>query len=125
MSLTALIYSDFTDPASVNYETEDLGLGFKSRFPLSNDRSIELRYSLFTSKVKADSNATAYEQLLAGTDTNSMIGYSLFFDRRDSRYKPSKGFNLALTQDLAGLGGTTYYMKNKIEYNTYRGLRRN
>ncbi len=122
LSLTALIYSDFTDPASVNYETEDLGLGFNSRFPLSTDRSIELRYSLFTSKVKADSNATAYEQLLAGTDTNSMIGYSLFFDRRDSRYKPSKGFNLALTQDLAGLGGTTYYMKNKIEYNTYRRL---
>ena len=89
---------------------------------MSPDRSIELRYSLFTTKVKADSNATAYEQLLAGTDTSSMIGYSLFFDKRDSRYKPSKGFNLAVTQDLAGLGGTAYYMKNKIEYNLYKRL---
>ena len=59
LSLTTLIYSDFTDPASVNYETEDLGLGFNAKFPLSVERVIELRYSLFTSKIKADSNATA------------------------------------------------------------------
>ena len=122
LSLTTLIYSDFTDPASVNYETEDLGLGFNAKFPLSVDRVIELRYSLFTSKIKADSNATAYEQLLAGTDTNSMIGYSLFFDKRDSRYKPSRGFNFIVQQDLAGLGGTSYYIKNKLEYNLYKRL---
>ena len=122
LSLTALIYSDYTDPTSANYETEDLGLGFKARFPISSDRSLELRYSLFTAKVKADSNATSYERLLAGTDTNSMIGYSLFYDKRNSRYKPSRGFNFILNQDLAGLGGTTYYLKNKIEYNFTRDL---
>ena len=33
-------------------------------FPLASDRS-RLRYSLFTAKVKADSNATSYERLLA------------------------------------------------------------
>ena len=81
LSLTGKPYSNFTDPASVNYETEDLGLGIQARFPLSSDRSFEARYSLFTAKVKVDSNATAYERLLAGTDTNSMIGYSLMFDR--------------------------------------------
>ena len=122
LSLTGKLYSNFTDPASVNYETEDLGLGIQARFPLSSDRSFEARYSLFTAKVKADSNATAYERLLAGTDTNSMIGYSLMFDRRDSRYKPSRGFSFEITQDLAGIGGTTYYFKNKIDYNFYKRL---
>ena len=66
---------------------------------------METRYSLFTAKLKADSNATAYERLLAGTDTNSTIGYSLNYDERNSRYKPSRGFNLQIDQDLAGLGG--------------------
>ena len=122
LSLTGKLYSNFTDPASVNYETEDLGLGIQARFPLSSDRSFEARYSLFTAKVKADSNATAYERLLAGTDTNSMIGYSLMFDRRDSRYKPSRGFSFEITQDLAGIGGTTYYFKNKIDYNFYKRI---
>ena len=125
LSLTGLIYSSFTDPASVNYETEDIGLGLNARFPISNDIFFEGRYSLFTAKVKADSNATDYENLLAGTDTNSMIGYSLFLDKRDSRYKPSKGYSFEVNQDIAGLGGTTYYLKNNIDYSIYKRINKN
>ena len=77
LSLTTQLYSKFTDPTSVNYETEDLGLGFVIRFPLAPAINFETRYSIFTAKVKADSNATAYERLLAGTDTVSIIGYSI------------------------------------------------
>ena len=51
-----------------------------------------------------------------------MIGYSLFIDRRNSRYKPSNGFNFILNQDLSGLGGTTYYIKNKLDYNVYKRI---
>ncbi len=122
LSLTTNIYSNFTDPKNVNYETEDLGFGLSSSFPLSTDRYLELRYSLFTSKIKANSNATAYENALAGTDTVSSLGYSLSFDRRNSRYKPSNGFNIKLSQDLAGLGGDSYYYKNSFEFNYYKRL---
>ena len=59
---------------------------------------------------------------MGGTDTVSQIGYVFNFDRRNSRYKPSKGFNLKFSQDLAGLGGTSYYYKNVLEYNVYRRL---
>ena len=122
LSLTSNIYSNFTDPKNVNYETEDIGLGLSSSFPLSKDRYLELRYSLFTSKIKANSNATAYEKALAGTDTVSSFGYSLSFDRRNSRYKPSNGFNIKISQDLAGLGGDSYYYKNSFEFNYYKRL---
>ncbi len=122
LSLTSNIYSNFTDPSSVNYETEDLGFGLSARFPLSVERFLELRYSLFTAKVKADSNATAYENALAGTDTVSTFGYSLSFDKRNSRFKPSRGFNFILNQDLAGLGGNSYYYKNSFEFNSYKRL---
>ena len=122
LSLTGKLYSNFNDPTSANYEIEDLGFGLSTNFPLSLNRYIEIRYSLFTSKIKADSNATSYENALAGTDTVSALGYSLSFDRRNSRYKPSKGFNLILNQDLAGLGGNSYYYKNSIEFNLYKRL---
>ena len=122
LSLTTNLYSNFSDPSNVNYETEDLGFGLSSSFPLSTDRYLELRYSLFTSKIKADSNATTYENALAGTDTVSSLGYTLAFDRRNSRYKPSNGFNFKLNQDLAGLGGTSYYYKNSFEFNYYKRL---
>ena len=105
LSLTGGLYSSFTDPASVNYETEDLGLAFKAQFPIAQKIYLETRYSLSTVKVKADSNATIYERLLAGTDTNSMVGYTLNFDNRNSPYKPSSGFRflicLLYTSDAA------------------------
>ncbi len=125
LSLTGQLYSNFYDPASVNYETDEIGFGFSSRFPIASDKSLELRYSLFTSKIKADKDATAYENLLAGTDTVSLIGQSFSFDRRNSRYKPSEGFNLKINQDLAGLGGTSYYFKNSLEYNVYQRITSN
>ena len=122
LSLTSNIYSNFTDSTNVNYETEDLGFGLSSSFPLSPDRFLEVRYSLFTSKIKANSNATAYENALAGTDTVSSVGYTLAFDKRNSRYKPSNGFNIEISQDLAGLGGDSHYYKNSFEFNYYKRL---
>ncbi len=122
LSLTTNIYSNFTDPTNVNYETEDLGFRLASSFPLSTDRYLTLRYSLFTSKVKADSNATTYENALAGTDTVSLIGHTLTFDRRNSRYRPSNGYNFKISQDLAGLGGDSYYYSNNFEFNYYKRL---
>ncbi len=122
LSLSTSIYSNFSDPASVNYDTEDLGFAISLGFPTAPDVSVKTRYSIFTTKVKADANATAYERLLAGTDTVSEIGYTLSLDRRNSRYKPSKGYNIIVDQDIAGLGGTSYFYKNNIEFNSYRRL---
>ena len=122
LSLSFDIYSNFEDRAGVNYETEDIGFGFGLGFPLASDKNIQTKYTLYTSKVKPDSNATAYERLLGGTDTVSQIGYVFNFDRRNSRYKPSSGFNLLISQDLAGLGGTSYYYRNTGEYNIYKKI---
>ena len=122
LSLSLEFYSKFTDPTSVNYETEDLGLGFSLGFPLASDKFLNTKYSLYTAKIKPDANATVYERLLGGTDTISEIGYLFSFDRRNSRYKPSNGFNLIISQDIAGLGGTSYYYRNKGEYNIYKRL---
>ncbi len=122
LSLTGSLYSNFSDPSSANYETEDFGFGAKARFPLSSSIFFDARYSLFTTKLKTDSNATNYEKLLAGTDTVSTVGYSLKYDKRNSRYKPSQGFLFNIDQDIAGLGGTTYYIKNRFNYNVYRRI---
>ena len=122
LSLTTKLYSNFSDPSGVNYETEELGFGFSAGFPLASNRFLSMRYELYTSKVKADTGATTYEQLLAGTDTVSAFGYTLNLDNRNSRYKPSRGYNIQLNQDIAGLGGTSYYIQNSFEFNIYKPL---
>ena len=122
LALTGSIYSNYSDPESVNYETEEFGLNLSAQFPLSPNTYFDTRYSLFTSKLKADANATNYERLLAGTDTVSTLGYTLRFDKRNSRFKPSRGFVFEIDQDIAGIGGTSYFIKNSLTYNIYRRL---
>ena len=96
-----------------DYETEELGLGLALGFPLAPDKRLRTSYSLYTSQVKADSNATTYELLLAGTDTISSIGAIFTLDRRNSPYKPSRGTLLRFDSSLAGIGGTANYIKEK------------
>ncbi len=116
------LYSELQDSASVNYETEKIGLGVALGFPLSYDKRITTKYSLFNDKTTADSDATDYEKMLAGTTTVSTLGYSFSSDKRNSPYKPSAGFKYVLMQDIAGLGGDAFFIKSTIDYTYYKRI---
>ena len=122
LSVRTDLYSKFDDPANVKYETETIGIGLSLSFPLSNQNRITTKYSLLTSKTSADTDATAYEQLLSGTSTVSILGYVLSIDKRNSPYKPTNGSIFTIEQDLAGVGGTSNYLENKITYKYYKKL---
>ena len=109
LSVRSDIYSKFDDPENVNYETETLGAGLALGFPLSNSNRITVKYSLLSTKTKADVDATSYENLLSGTNTISIIGYNLSLDKRNSPYKPTSGSIFTIEQNLAGVGGTSNY----------------
>ena len=125
LSVRGDLYSKFSDPDSVNYETETFGIGMSLGFPLSAKNRIITKYSLLTSETKADADATSYEKLLSGTSTVSIAGYILTLDNRNSPYKPSKGSIVSLEQNLAGLGGTSNYLENKLSYKKYIRLNNN
>ncbi len=116
------LYSKFSDPESVNYETETIGIGFSLAFPLSSSNRITTKYSLLSSDTTADANSSSYEKLLSGTSTVSIAGYILSLDKRNSPYKPTKGSILTIEQNLAGVGGTSNYLENKISYKRYLKL---
>mgnify|MGYP001176385143 CR=1 FL=1 len=122
LNLRGDLYSRFSDPSSVRYETEDLGVGFGIGFPLSSSVAYRFSYELFTTKIKADANASVYENLLAGTDTVSSIGNNITYDKRNSPYKPSSGSLSKFNSTIAGLGGTSYYIKNSFDYRRYKRL---
>ncbi|QZP07345.1 outer membrane protein assembly factor BamA [Caenibius sp. WL] len=46
-----------------------------------------------------------------GKDLSSMIGASLVYDTRDSRYRPTRGHNVTVGIDFAGLGGDVRYAR--------------
>jgi outer membrane protein insertion porin family len=54
-----------------------------------------------------------------GKRTTSTLGYTLLYDTRDSRNRPTRGHSVSLTQDFAGLGGNVRYLRSILEANKY------
>ena len=54
-----------------------------------------------------------------GKDLSSMLGVSVVYDTRDSRYRPTKGHNVTLGLDFAGLGGDVRYVRGTAQASKY------
>ena len=60
------------------------------------------------------------EQL--GGRLSSIFGYSFTWDRRNDPITPTGGFDLQLSQDLAGIGGDVQYLRTDVRANYFKGL---
>lgn len=56
------------------------------------------------------------------TDLSSIFGYSFNWDRRNDPIRPTRGFDLGLSQELSGLGGDVFYVRTEGQGTVYRGL---
>lgn len=86
-----------------------------TRDPLPDDTSIVDQCStlyLFRSTICDSERA----------DLTSLIGYTFNWDRRNDPIAPTGGFNLSLSQDLAGIGGDVQYLRTEVSGATYRGI---
>ncbi|WP_411269239.1 outer membrane protein assembly factor BamA [Sphingobium sp. SCG-1] len=119
---------------NTTYEQTSTGFQLRAGVPLTEYMSLALRYGLSFDDVTLD-RSTYYsdpdgagplplscDPILAGRylcdaigkRTTSSIGYSLIFDNRDNRIRPTRGQSLSLSQDLAGLGGSVKYIKTRL-----------
>ncbi|MAK61972.1 MAG: outer membrane protein assembly factor BamA [Ponticaulis sp.] len=55
-------------------------------------------------------------------DLASIVGYSLSWDRRNDPIRPTRGFELGFSQEVAGLGGDVFYLKTEAVGTVYRGI---
>lgn len=102
-----------TDNQNALYDTDNTifqpSLGFK----VGDDMRLALRYRWSEdglTDVTSTSGVLAAEAAL-GTLTTSALGYSLTYDNRRSGLNPDAGVVLKVSQDVAGLGGDTKYLK--------------
>lgn len=54
-----------------------------------------------------------------GRRTTSSLGYTLLYDTRDSRLRPTRGQSVSITQDFAGLGGNVRFLRTILNANKY------
>ncbi|HEV2747481.1 MAG TPA: outer membrane protein assembly factor BamA [Allosphingosinicella sp.] len=118
---------------NTTYEQVTTGAQIRAGLPLTENFTLALRYSLnldkvtldeeqFFSDLDADGVATC-DPILAGRylceaigkRTTSSLGYSLVYDTLNNRLRPSAGHRFILSQDFAGLGGTTKYLRTRAE----------
>ncbi len=121
------------------YEQTTTGFQIRAGVPITEYMSLALRYSLNLDDVTLDKD-TYYsdpdgagpleaqcDPLLAGRylcdaigkRTTSSVGYSLIYDTRDNRIRPTRGHNVVLSQDFAGLGGSVKYVRTRLNGSKY------
>ncbi|WP_432767894.1 MAG: outer membrane protein assembly factor BamA [Sphingopyxis sp.] len=94
--------------------------------PLTEYLSAFGRYSLNYDDVTLDRNLYYFgdecDPLVAGRylcdaigkRTTSLVGYTIAYDDRDNRIRPTRGQSLSLNQDFAGLGGSVKYVRTRL-----------
>ncbi len=108
-------------------------------FPLTENTSFNGRYTLRQEDVEFPSQALC-PSVLAGTADSattrslstlcdqlggrlsSIFGYSFSWDRRNDPITPTGGFDVRLSQDIAGIGGEVQYLRTDARANYYKGF---
>ena len=113
------------------------GFQIRAGIPVTEYLSLALRYGLTFDKVSVDASQYYSDRFQPGTfqcdpvlagqylcdaigrRTTSTIGYSLIFDSRDNRIRPTRGHSLTFSQDFAGVGGSVKYLRNRLSADKY------
>jgi outer membrane protein insertion porin family len=102
------------------YEDFRVGGSLRLAVALDDQLTVGLNYTLMWENVyNVDPNASLAVKQIEGSSVISSVGYSLIYDTRDSKKKPTRGFYFKGTQDLAGAGGDVNYIRSTAELRGY------
>ena len=114
------VQDDRTDTSS--YSVNSFGSSPQVGFPLSEDLDILLRYELRRDDVDAELAASPVIRADDGKLTTSSVGYLLAYDQRNDPVEPTGGYLITLDQQIAGLGGSSRFVKTRGLFKTWYGL---
>jgi outer membrane protein insertion porin family len=114
-----LAYKVITDfSQQIGYISDVTAAGIQFGFPVSEFGRISPHYNFQFTDITATGTTSASILLSQGRYTASSVGYTYTYDTRDDPLKPTKGWNFAVSQDVAGLGGDLKYLRSVsgVEY---------
>ena len=99
-----------------NYSLKSTGAKVSLGYDITDDLSHDIDYLIKRDVLKATaSSASIFIQEQMGKFTTSSISHSLTYDMTDSRVLPKNGYLVSGTQEFAGLGGNTKYLKHELD----------
>jgi outer membrane protein insertion porin family len=112
---------DLQDESSYDYRT--YGGALRMGYNYSEDLSHSFKYTAeYNDIIDVDNDASTFIKNQDRQTWLSQIGHVLTYDRRDSRLQPTDGYVISLGNDLAGLGGTEYFLRSDIKGAYYAPL---
>ncbi|MDX2202710.1 MAG: outer membrane protein assembly factor BamA [Hyphomicrobiaceae bacterium] len=126
-----LFYKDIDYAQYASYKGESVGFKLRASYPVDDTWTVGVNYGYSRSTLyDIGANASpAIKQAVPGypnaTSTaydTSSLGYSVAYDTRDSKRRPTSGVVISLSQDLAGLGGDVRYIRTGTDLKTYHAV---
>jgi outer membrane protein insertion porin family len=106
-----------------NYSLKSLGAKTTLGYDITDDLSHAIEYSIKRDELKAPKGSnSAFIKEQDGKYTTSSISQSLTYDRADNLNLPKNGFLITGTQEFAGLGGNTKYLKHELDGKAFKSF---
>jgi outer membrane protein insertion porin family len=105
------------------YKEENIGFAVRAGYQITEPLRHLVRYTLRQDELTdLDPGVSRFIRNQAGESITSMAGHDLTYDRRDDRFDPTEGYYVRLSQDLAGLGGDSDFLRNRLTAGTYYSI---
>jgi outer membrane protein insertion porin family len=127
-------FNFFNNQRNTTYEQATTGFQLRVGVPVNEYIYFQARYGLSQDDISLDENTfftdpdgtgplpASCDPIVAGRflcdatgkRLTSSLGYTLLYDDRDNRIRPTRGQSFGVSQDFAGLGGSVKYVKTRI-----------
>ena len=98
-----------------SYDQDSVGGSLRIGWSFNEELRENMKYTLRRDKIRnVKSSASLYIKEQEGTTTTSMVSHSISYDRRDNIVRPTSGYVLTLSNDLAGLGGDNRFLRTDL-----------
>ncbi|MBO4294160.1 MAG: outer membrane protein assembly factor BamA [Alphaproteobacteria bacterium] len=115
-----IFYSDEDYQDESSYDNSSIGVRGRLGWNYTDDFYQTLRYTIREDEIKnVKSSASKYVKKEKGKTTGSIIGQTLYYDKRDSRQRTKEGYFLSFGNDVAGLGGDEKFFKFDVKAAQY------
>ena len=125
-----VFYNDESYQDESSYDSASAGGRIRLGWNYTDDFYQTVRYTLSRDEIKnVKDYASYYIKKEEGKSTDSVIGQTLVYDKRDNAMKPKDGYFLSFGNDVSGIGGDEKYLKFDVKaykfktYNDYWTLK--
>ena len=100
------------------YKSNRTGLSAGSGFEYYDDLFLTMGISSYAEKIETDSSASATIKKQKGSFFDTFFNYTLDYDKRNKRFKPSDGYRSIFTQNIPVIS-ETFSLTNTYDYKVY------